>query len=156
MANAEQLGIQPIRDRLDFLILVNKGHFPQMSEKDIESIVPPGGLDRSSISYARRYIHKLVALAFISNPDNKPTVDHINQNKLDNRIQNLKWATDSEQQLNKPLRQTNCGEHHISQRKDGRYLIQLVANNINKRTTASTLEKAIQIRDTWLALKSPS
>ena len=38
-------------------------------------------------------IHRLVALAFIANNDNKPTVNHINGNKADNSINNLEWMT---------------------------------------------------------------
>ncbi len=43
-------------------------------------------------------LHILVAKAFLPNPDNKPTVNHIRGNKKDNRASQLEWATYSEQQ----------------------------------------------------------
>ena len=64
-------------------------------------------------------VHRLVAETFIPNPENLPTVDHINRNKRDNRIENLRWASWSTQILNREVdyskrnrKYTKGGKHH--------------------------------------------
>jgi hypothetical protein len=47
-------------------------------------------------------LHRIVGLMCIPNPDNLPELDHVNGNKLDNRIENLRWASRSTNMRNKP------------------------------------------------------
>jgi len=48
----------------------------------------------------KRYIHRLVALQYHPNPQNKPYIDHINRIREDYRADNLRWATRQENAAN--------------------------------------------------------
>lgn len=61
----------------------------------------------------RKSVHRLVAEAFIPNPDNKPQVDHIDGNKHNNSVHNLRWCTNQENQQYRE-QQGNSGKEHTA------------------------------------------
>ena len=60
----------------------------------------------NSVGTTKR-IHKLVANAYLDNPDDKKCVDHINNNRLENNLSNLRWATISENSFNQKIAKNN-------------------------------------------------
>lgn len=92
-------------------------------------------------------IHRAVAIAFIPNIENKPTIDHINRIKSDNRVENLRWATRLEQIENRKDIKNKSGEKYIRKNHSAWYCYIDQSNHIR----FETLEEAIRYRDTVLA-----
>ena len=67
--------------------------------------------------FSNRYIHRLVAIHWINNPENKKEVNHIDGNKENNTMENLEWVTSSENQKHRH----KLGNNKTSQRKVGKF-----------------------------------
>jgi hypothetical protein len=92
-------------------------------------------------------VHRLVAIAYIDNPINKPTVDHLNTIRNDNRVCNLKWATFSEQSKENP----------ITNRKIREAIARNNCANINKAIKSNEKKvRCITTGETFNSLKEAS
>ncbi len=80
------------------------------------------------------YVHKLLAKAFIENPENKPLVNHIDGNSLNNSVNNLEWATSSEDQKHAFEMGLNTKEY---------------ASGENNNKSTLTENEVLDIRNAW-------
>lgn len=98
-------------------------------------------------------IHRLVAQTFIPNPNNKPFVNHINFNRLDNNINNLEWCTQKENvqhsicnmKVRKSITHSNTKEKYISYRKSRNEYRIIIDKKEYK--SCKTLKEAIKRRN---------
>lgn len=109
-------------------------------------------LYKDSIKKTHR-IHQLVASAFLTNPDNLPQIDHIDRNKLNNKVSNLRYVSRSDNQINKGLINSTTGEKNISYnniRKE--YSFSLRRNNkIIIAKWFKTKEEAIEYKEKYFS-----
>ena len=76
-------------------------------------------------------VHRLIAEYFIPNPNNKPTIDHIDNNKANNNVNNLRWVTLQENSSNRSLNINNTsGNKGVSFiQKKNKWLATIRCNN---------------------------
>ena len=90
---------------LDHSYLRKNGRLDNRKGKQLRPSVDKDGYERVVLTkdgIRKTYsVHKLVALAFIPNPENKTTINHIDGNKRNNNVSNLEWATEKENQNHK-------------------------------------------------------
>jgi len=101
-------------------------------------------------------IHRLVAIAFIPNPENKLHVDHIDRCKTNNHVSNLRWATHSENMQN---RENYCdnklGIKNICYHKSkNRYQFAKTIRGEKIQRYFKTLDEAIEFKKQYLKERS--
>ena len=122
-------------------------------EKIINGRIDPKGYLRVALCKDNKQkdysIHRLVAIAFIPNPNNKPCVNHKDGNKQNNNVENLEWCTYSENLkhaykmgLKKKIR--NIDTYGIRLTKYNTYVVVLKGKNYK---TYKTYEEARKRRD---------
>lgn len=79
-------------------------------------------------------VHRIVALAFIANANKKPMIDHIDRDRTNNRVENLRWCTISENMHN-PLTRKHCSELNRGRQKPYQYkpVVALKEGNLVKQ-----------------------
>jgi hypothetical protein len=95
----------------------------------------------------RFYIHRLLALQFLPNPNNYPVIDHIDRNKLNNSLDNLRWTTISVNTRNCNL-PNKSGYKNIRIKKYNTYEVSIVLNGkIIYDKSFKTIDEALSERD---------
>jgi len=96
-------------------------------------------------------VNRLVAKAYIPNPDNKPQVDHIDRVRTNNHVSNLRWVTESENQQNTIVFKNNkLGIKNISWDESiKRYCYKKTLRGDTHKNWFKTLDEAVAYKNEY-------
>lgn len=95
-------------------------------------------------------VHRVVAKTFIPMIEGKNVVDHINRDKTDNTVQNLRWTDTSQNNRNRSrFHSKTDGLHNITQ-NGNKFVVSFMQNRETTRKSFDTQEEAIAWRDDFI------
>lgn len=112
---------------------------------------------KKNLARKNHYVHRLVAEAFIENPNNYPQINHKDFNRKNNNVDNLEWCTQKQNNqhssvnMRKPKmnpKKSNTGERFIIYRESKKEFRVII--NKKEYGTKRTIEEAIKLRDSIL------
>jgi HNH endonuclease/NUMOD4 motif/AP2 domain len=113
-----------------------------------------------SCGYYAVYLHgkqfgvaRLIAQAFIPNPDNLAEVDHINRNKTDNRVDNLRWASRGQQGANRDKFKEGGYKGVSLHKRNNKWIAKIRVNNKHYNLGSYENEHEAALIYNWFALK---
>jgi len=93
---------KPVLNTIKPYLVSNLGRFKNSSGIIlVNSKLSPSGYNVVGIDSSVYRLHRIVAITFIENPENKEQVNHIDGNKTNNAVINLEWVTNQENQIHK-------------------------------------------------------
>ena len=133
---------------VDRIVKIKDGSIRKYKGKELKPSIDQGGyfvigLSKNSISKTCK-VHRLVAEAFLPNPDNLPEIHHKNHDRKDNRVQNIMWISKAGQ----------IDEHWItSQSKRIWTRLRVVGHGIDKIYNSSkAIERELGISNTYVLM----
>lgn len=120
---------KPIKGHEDNYLVSSHGRIMTTKGKMCHLSRLPHGYMVKSIKNKTYYVHRLVAEAFIPNPDNKLCVDHIDHVRDNNNVDNLRWCSYEENQHNRmPNYRGSSRWKGVSKIKNGKWIVHITVN----------------------------
>ena len=123
------------------------------NKRYIKTHLSTHGYPTINLNRKHHSLHRLLAIHYIENPDNLPCVDHIDRDRTNNKLNNLRWVTHSENNQNTPTQKDNkLGIKNISWAKSNNdYVYQKRYRGTRHIKHFNTLDEAIAYKKSYEA-----
>lgn len=124
-----------------------KNRFIGSSSKPMKTFLQPNGYLSLRLKKKNLYVHRLVAMMFVNNPDQMDYVDHVDRNRCNNVATNLRWCSRQQNSYNSKIRTDNMsGIKGVHEDEHGRWISQTSFNGARIRARFENKDDAISHR----------